>query len=125
MKEKKFVQPVSVSDCIPMYIDGRLKYWNVHVKYVGNLSMDGVFKNLRAQDFIYDSNGFAPVFTVEKDVPNGRHLAGFFKYDKKSNTSGLDYYWRNGLFGRGWDRAWKFRLEILAQIKTLNDEKVK
>ena len=120
------VQPVSVSHCNPVYINGRIKYWAVRVEYAGNLAMNGIsvrrwldtFEH-NVQAFYENPAGYDALRTILKTnliIPGAEHMTGFFRYDAKRNISALDFAWRDGLFGRGADRAWKFRLNMLAEI---------
>ena len=105
----RHVNPVAVSGVWPVYVNGRLKYWTVDVEYDADL-------RLPHQEYLPDDLGKSgivlnPVFDIKKT----RHVS-FVKYEPGTNNTRLTYSWRDGLFGLGGERAWRFRLNIIAQI---------
>ena len=133
-KKKEQIIPVSVSNVVPVYHwrnRGRIIAYNVHVFFDGDLSTNTEqreeFKRLyeqhpghKADDFFYES--LRSILKPNISIPKESHLTGLFRYDREKNVSELEYSWRNGLFGCGAERAWKFRIRMLAQI---NKQKVK
>ena len=124
---KKQALPVAVSDCMPVYINGCIKYWKVRVGYDGNLAMN--LDLVEAWRDIYRKN---PTFFEQRPayydalhvvlqpnivVPQMNRLTGYFKYNPEKNTSMLEYYWCDGVFNRGAKRAWDFRIKMLSQIQ--------
>lgn len=117
------VKTVSVSQCIPVYIKGNIKYWKVNVEYAGNLAMN--LASVNAWRDIYNKNPktfdenpsyYDALRIILKPVPEVKHITGFFKYNPEKNTSELEYAWRDDLCGVGAERAWQFRIKMLAQI---------
>ena len=105
----RHVNPVAVSGVKPVYVNGRLKYWTVDVEYDADL-------RLPHQEYLPDDLGKSgivlnPVFDIKKP-----HHVSFVKYEPGTNNTRLTYSWRDGLFGLGGERAWRFRLDIIAQI---------
>lgn len=124
MKKKTLkyaAQPVGVSDCNPIYVDGRIKYWTVTVDYVGDLSINTPQRTAVAQDLVNlrllddDMNHemLRPVLNPNVIIPNVRRLSGEFRYNPQTNTSSLVYWWRAGFLGLGGNRAWNFRTKIV------------
>lgn len=119
MKKEKIV-PVDVSHCVPVYINGKIKYWNVHVFYGGDLSTNTkqreetrkIIDKLSFEDF----EMLKPVIKPNIIIPKESHLTGLFRYNREKNVSELEYSWRDGLFGNGARRAWDFRLKMYSQI---------
>lgn len=106
---KRHVNPIAVSGVKPVYVNGRLKYWTVDVDYNRNL-------RLPHQEYLLDDLGNSgivlnPVFDIKKS-----RRVSFVKYEPGTNNTRLTYSWRDGLFGLGGERAWRFRLNIIAQI---------
>ncbi len=131
---RKSITPVSVSDCLPVYINGRIKYWTVNVCYDGDLSTNT--KEREEWRELYNKYPYEvswnehmpvsplqPVLKPNINIPGEIHLTGYFKYHHENNTSELEYAWRNVLFGA--KRARNFRLKILEQIKNKHKEKAK
>lgn len=125
-------EPVSVSQCMPVYIQGKIKYWKVCVEYTGNLAMN--LTSVNAWRDLYNKN---PKFFNENPayydalhiilkqniaVPGTKYMTGFFKYNPEKDTSELEYAWRDGLFGRGGERAWQFRIQMLAQMNKQKEQ---
>lgn len=105
----RHVNPVAVSGVKPVYVNGRLKYWTVDVDYNRNL-------RLPHQEYLLDDLGNSgvvlnPVFDIKKS-----RRVSFVKYNRDTNNTRLTYSWRDGLFGFGGERAWRFRLNIIAEI---------
>ena len=123
---KSSAKPISVSHCNPVYVNGKIKYWNVYVEYAGNISMNSdtiakwreiISKNpkvLENNPFYHDV--LRPIFNPNIIIPNIEHATEKFKYDSERDVSLMGYSWRDGLFGRGAERAWNFRLKMLADI---------
>ena len=126
------VETVSVSQCVPVYINGKIKYWKVNVEYAGNLAMN--LTSVNAWRDVYNKNPKAfyenpahydalrIILKPNILIPSVKHMTGFFKYNPEKNVSQLEYAWRDGLFGWGAERAWQFRIKMLAQI---NKQKAK
>lgn len=126
------VETVSVSQCIPVYINGKIKYWKVNVGYAGNLAMN--LTSVNAWRDIYNKNPKAfyenPAYYDALRIilkpnlllPEVKHMTGFFKYNPEKNISELEYAWRDGLFWRGSERAWQFRIQMLAQMNKQKEQ---
>ena len=113
----RHVNPVAVSGVKPIYVNGRLKYWTVDVEYDADLRLPPQ-ENLPddfgwVDDDVLGKSGIVlnPVFNIKKT----RRIS-FVKYNRDTNNTRLTYSWRDGLFGFGGERAWQFRLNIIAQI---------
>ncbi|MBO4672033.1 MAG: hypothetical protein J5608_00050 [Alphaproteobacteria bacterium] len=121
-KLKCVAQPVSVSDCNPIYVDGRIKYWTVTVDYAGDLSVNTLGRT-RARDLVDNNPGLLDdnmnhemlraVLKPDVIIPNARRLSGEFRYNPQNNTSSLVYWWRAGFLGLGGNRAWSFRTKMV------------
>lgn len=126
---KQPVKPVSVSQTVPVYNNGRIIAWNVHVFFDGDLSTNTAQRN-KWRELIdknphlvwEDGKMLNPILKKNIIIPNERHLTGLFRYNPEKNVSELEWSWRDGLFGCGAERAWQFRIKILAQI---NKQRVK
>lgn len=123
--KKETISPVGVSGCIPVYYNGRIIGYNVHVFYDGDLSTntaaregmrDLVVRNTHLLRDDMNVKMLNPVIKQNIIIPNVWHWTKYFKYHHESNTSELEWGWRKGLFGRGAERAWQFRLKMLAKI---------
>ncbi|MCQ2568549.1 MAG: hypothetical protein MJ163_03055 [Alphaproteobacteria bacterium] len=104
MKKEKIV-PVDVSHCVPVYINGKIKYWNVHVFYGGDLSTNTEQREETHKITDESSKVFFEDFEMLKPVIKPNII-----------ISELEYSWRDGLFGNGARRAWDFRLKMYSQI---------
>ena len=121
--KKNLVKPVSVSHCTPVYINGRIKAYNLRVFYAGDLSTN-TSERRKWRNFIdehpqmlWDNmDMLKPVINPNLHIPGVSHLTGLFKYHDNDDTSELEYSWCKGLFNLGAERAWQFRLKILASI---------
>ncbi|MCQ2571753.1 MAG: hypothetical protein MJ165_02015 [Alphaproteobacteria bacterium] len=137
MKNKNKINPilVSVSHCMPVYSKGKIKGWNVYLKYSGNLSVNS--ENIHKWQDLFDKNPsllqknpfyynmLHPVLDQDVIIPNPKHLTGYFKYDAENNISVIEYGWRDGIFGWGAERAWNFRLKMLGLINKKQNENIK
>ena len=125
---KKNAVPVSV-EYVPVYINGRVKYYNVHVKYIGDLSLntesrESALELREKSPLAFNSDPMnhrmlTPVLREDVIIPKRYHITGF-KYDSTKNISDIQYSWRNGLFGHGAERAWQFKIKMQALI-TVNE----
>lgn len=125
--KKEFISPVAVSGCTPVYNNGRIIGYNVHVFYDGDLSTNTEIRESWRDlidshpHLVWDNmNMLRPVIKTNIIIPNKWHLTGYFEYHHESDTSELEYGWRKGLFGCGAKRAWQFRLKMLAKVKENN-----
>lgn len=116
-------QPISVSHCTPVYINGRIKYWNIRVFYEGDLSTNtaqrtDVLKLVNKNPYLVWKfmDELQPFLKPDIIIPQKNRLTGLFRYNPEKDLSELEYSWRDGLFGYGAERAWQFRLKMLAQI---------
>lgn len=105
----RHVNPVAVSGVWPVYVNGRLKYWTVDVEYDADLRLP--YQEYLPDDWEKSGVLLNPVFDIKKS----RHVS-FGKYNPETNNTRLTYSWRDGLFGLGGERAWLFRLSIIAEI---------
>lgn len=122
MKKEKIV-PVDVSHCVPVYINEKIKHWNVHVFYGGDLSTNTEQReethkitDESSKVSFEDFEMLKPVIKPNIIIPKESHLTGLFRYNREKNVSELEYSWRDGLFGNGARRAWDFRLKMYSQI---------
>lgn len=93
MKHTNEFKPVSVSHISPVYHNGHVRFWRMHVECAGKLT------------------------PLDLDIlPETQHLIEFGEHKMPENTTVLKYSWRNGLFGLGWNRIWQFRIKILSKI---------
>ena len=121
--KKILVKPVSVSHCTPVYINGRIKAYNLRVFYAGVLSMNTnerrewrKFVDENPQTLYDNLDMLRPVIKPNLQITGASHLTGYFKYHDADDTSEFEYSWRKGIFNRGAERAWQFRMKILASI---------
>jgi len=120
MNKEQNTVPVAVSYG-PVYVNGRVKFWRVGVTYVGKLVMN--IKQEPRYKYKKEPESFDIVPGL--NIPNLNH-AEIFDYDAKSDTTLICYVWKDGLFGRGAERAWNFRLKIFGEIiNNRHKEKVK
>ena len=119
----KKVLPVSVSGCTPVYVNGRIKWWTVHVFFNGDLSINTTQRNkwrelIDKNPHLVHENGIflRPVIRPDIIMPKKGNWSSYFKYHADKNMSEIEYAWRNGLFDCGGERAWQFRIKMLAQI---------
>ena len=108
MKKRK-AQPVQVSQCNPVYINGKLKYWNLSVEYLGDLRLPN--QQFLPRDFGEYGVVLNPVISVRK-----LRYVNTVKYDNNTGNTTLTYVFRDGLFGRGAEKAWQLRIWMLARI---------
>lgn len=128
--DPKTIAPISVSHCNPVYVNGRVKYWNIQVVYNADLflyrpdkkllNVSELRRSLMQEPLYFEM--ITPVLNPKIYIPNRGHVSNA-RYDDVDGTTILGYSWRNGLFGRGAERADRFRTNMLAKIA--NNEKVK
>ena len=101
--KNKEVYPVSVSGCDPIYERHDKKYniigWTVKVTLQGKDSVCQLFWP-----------------TAKKGVPSYVRTADY----EKTGIVEAEYKFKDGLFGHGAERAWQFRIKMLAQITKNN-----
>ena len=111
--KKQIAQPVRVSQCTPVYINGKLKYWNLSVEYVGDLRLPN--QKFLPRDFGEYGVVLNPVISVHK-----LRYVNTVKYDDNTGNTKLTYVFRDGIFGLGAERAWQLRIWALARINENN-----
>ena len=103
-KDKKFFKNVdAVSGCEPVYgRNGKIAHWKVTVEA-------NEFPRFRAPDL------------------RGAFMASWVQTinDKKQARHIITYLFRDGLFGRGAERAWQFRINMLGQMAINHNENTK
>lgn len=105
--KKMSVKPIKVSQVNPVYINGKIKYWGLDVTYNGDLRLPG-------QKFLPDEV-FGIILNPVIDIEKVCYVSAV-KYDANTDSTKLSYSFRDGLFGRGAERAWQFRIKMLASI---------
>ena len=161
--KKTPVKPIAVSQVNPVYIDDRIKYWHVDVRFAGDLAMwhnedqlpktvqeykqyllehgftEQDIENMEGQDGEHVSLGkrfykfkqdLDAAYDIEKsfvlnprlDIPKSGKISTV-RWDEKSKEGDnkyantlVGYMFRDGLFGRGAERAWQFRIKMMAEI---------
>ena len=157
--KKTQLKPIAVSQVNPVYINNRIKYWHVDVRYAGDLALwhneerlpysleefkkylehrgwseaDMECSNLGKEFFKFKqenavlyANDCPYVLNPKLSIP-GYNKISTVKWDEKSKDGDnkysntlVGYMFRDGLFGRGAERAWCFRIKILARINENN-----
>jgi hypothetical protein len=105
--KKTPVKPIAVSQVNPIYIDGKIKYWGLDVTYNGDLRLPG-------QKFL-PNEVFGVILNPVIDIEQVCYVSAV-KYDTNTDSTKLSYSFRDGVFGRGAERAWQLRIKMLAQI---------
>ena len=110
MKQNEVAQPIDVSSVTPIYnFRGDVVEWQVIV----------ITKDVK----------FVPIWWVESMFAVAPRAKGnysvSFNFDTEKHLAQLKYFFPEGLFKRGFNRAWDFRIEMLSQIAKNRNEKVK
>jgi len=107
--QQDIVKPISVSPIKPIYDKwGEIIEWRVIVKT--------------------EDTRFLPLLWIDKAfeiVPRAKgNYSVSFSRDTEKNFTEIKYFFKKGLWNRGYRKACEFRNEILSQIVKQNNEKV-
>lgn len=129
--KKISAKPLFVSHCDPVYVNDKLKYYQVKVSFAGDLRLMApavISSDLVKNPALYNEpllhEMMQPVLNPKIKLPNILH-AYSLTYDDTDNTTLISYAFRNDLFGIGANRAWKFRLRMLGELRKAKDENIK
>ena len=136
--KKTQVKPIEVSEIKPNYVRGRISSWYFDVRYAGDLALwhdDPLPRNLseyrqflQKNDLTIDEDNIGrDFFEFRKNmgVAYDVHVTylSTVKWDEKSKNGDdkysntvVGYVFLRGLFGRGVNRAERFRQKLLSEI---------
>ena len=127
--KKQIAKPVSVSCREPVYIDGKIKYWQVRVVFDGDLRLSPPvnlsYEDIKMLHNLHINERFnSEELSLKVKLPQMFHICSF-EYDDKSGNTSVLYSFRSDLLGIGAQRAWCFRLKILDKIQANQSQNVK